>query len=226
MNQWANDQNRNQDWNPAPPNQPPRIEVRDSVIYCNGWPAGNLVPAESTNPDTFNQVQAALENHFKNQNRGILQPARAPEPQAVPDIPDDRVVNLLPHDDNDHDIETALDFALDFTFPDTAQRRWERCQYLNRLLSRKLDLDFDVAWKQFKVKGATFPFPPSSDYKDAVYERLQKACSDYYDRYCLEAEYLVPNEKEPIESNIEIDWSTTIFHKKGFDWWFDLRTRV
>ena len=74
------------------------------------------------------------------------------------------------------------------------------------------------------VKSATFAFPPSRDYKDAVYERLQKACSDYYDFYCLEAEFLVPNEHVPIESNIEIDWSTTIFHKKGFDWWFDLRT--
>ena len=172
----------------SPPDQPPKIEVRDTLIYCNGWHAGNLVPTDSTNPDAFKEVQAALENHFKDQGRGILLPVRAPGPSAVPDIPDNRIVNLLPHDKNDQDVETALNFALDFTFPDKAQRRWEHCEYMNRLLSRKLDLDFDIAWKEFKIRSAELVYPPSTDYEVFVYNNLQKACSDFYEQFSIEEE--------------------------------------
>ena len=237
MNNWADDQNRN-NWLPVPPG-PPKIEVRDTSIYRNGWKVGNLVPTDPANSPEFKEVRAALEEHFKDTVRNPRDDP-APRPSAIPDVPDHTVVNLCPSplpDDpdlwpvaNDPDIDrddlTALDFALDFTFPDTAQRRWERCEYLNRLLSRKLDLDFDIAWAEFKAKSNSFICPPSRYYKDSLFERLQKACSDYYDRYCLEAEYLVHNEHEPIELDINIDWSTTIFHQKTFDWWFDLRTQV
>ena len=61
MNEWANEQNRNnQDWIPVPPGQP-QIEVRNSSVYRNGWKVSNLVPTDSTDPDELKEVQAALE---------------------------------------------------------------------------------------------------------------------------------------------------------------------
>ena len=69
MNNWANDQNRNdqdwnrllnQDWNPDLINQPPNIEVRDSSVYRNGWKVANLVQTDSIDPEDFKEVQETL----------------------------------------------------------------------------------------------------------------------------------------------------------------------
>ena len=223
MNNWADHQNN--DWIPIPRDQPPKIEVRDTLIYCNGWPAGNLVPTESTNPDAFKEVQAALEEHFKIPNPDPRAPP--PGPDIVPNVPDKSFISLLPDDPDlwpafNDDNQTAKEFALDFEIPDKTKSRLERCEYLNRLLSRKLDIDFDIAWKAFKIRSSELIFPPSIEYKDFVYDNLQKACADFYDYFSIEEEYYIVNEHEPIELNINIDWGATIFDDLGYDWWFDI----
>ena len=230
MNNWANDQNRNdqdwnrllnQDWNPDLINQPPNIEVRDSSVYRNGWKVANLVQTDSTDPEDFKEVHETLQAHFK-----VRHPSPAPRPAAVPDVPDDSVVNLLPDDPDlfgDDEAFTANEFAAGFEIPDTNKRRIERCEYLNKLLSRKLDLDFEIAWKEFNLRGDELAYQPSPFYEDLVFETLKKACDKIYDHYCLESEYFRLNEHLPIELDIDIDWTTTFFHELGFDWWFDIR---
>ena len=215
MNEWANNQNRNnRDWyNPIFPN----IEVRDSSVYRNGWKVANLVQTDSTGPEDFKEVQETLEAHFK------VSPT--PRSTTFPDVPDNSVVDLLPDDPDlwpDDNSLTAKELALDFSIPDKTKSRLERCKYLNKLLTRKLDLDFDIAWKEFNLKRVDLVYPVSPDYEDSVLEVLQKACSNFYDYYCLESEYYRLNEHLPFELDIDIDWTTIFFHKLGFDWWFDI----
>ena len=176
MNEWANDQNRNHDWIPVPQGQP-KIEVRDSSVYRNSWKVANLVQTDSTDPEDFKEVQATLEAHFK-----VRHPSPTPRPSTVPDVPDESFVDLLPDDPDlwpDDNSLSAKEIPLDFEIPDKTKSRLERCKYLNRLLSRKLDLDFDLAWKEFSLKRADLFYPISPDYEDSVYVALQKACSDF-----------------------------------------------
>ena len=219
MNNWANHQNP--DWIPVPPDLP-NIEVRsDSSVWHNGWKIAYLVKTESADSEDFSAVQAQLEEQYK-----VRHPSPVPRPAAVPDVPDDSVVNLLPNNPDsfgDDESLTAKEFAIDFEIPDQNKSRFERCEHLNKLLSRKLDLDFEIAWKEFNLRGDALAYQPSSYYKDLIFAVLQKACDKFYDYYCLEAEYLVHNEHLPIELHINIDWSVTIFHELGFDWWFDIR---
>ena len=53
--------------------------------------------------------------------------------------------------------------------------------------------------------------------------RFRGAAPKFYDYYCIEEEYYRLNKDKPIELDIDIDWSVTIFHELGFDWWFDIR---
>ena len=93
MNNWADNQNRNYDWNPDLINQPPNIEVRDSSVYRNGWKVANLVQTDSTDPEDFKEVQETLQAHFK-----VRHPSPTPRPSTVPDVPEDNFVDLLPDD--------------------------------------------------------------------------------------------------------------------------------
>ena len=91
MNNWANHQNP--DWNPVPPDLP-NIEVRsDSSVWHNGWKIAYLVKTESADSEDFSAVQAQLEEQYK-----VRHPSPVPRPAAVPDVPDDSVVNILPDD--------------------------------------------------------------------------------------------------------------------------------
>ena len=221
MNNWANHQN--QDWNPVPPGLP-NIEIRsDSSVWRNGWKIAYLVKTESADSEDFAEVQAQLEEQYK-----VRHPSPVPRPAAVPDVPDDSIVSLLPEDPDlpdDPDLwpDDDSSIAKDFSIPDTTKSRIERCEYLNRLLSRKLDLDFDLAWKEFNHRRIfESRYPKSTHYEDSVYDALQRACTKFYNYFSIEEEYYIVNEHEPIELNISIDWAATIFDDLGYDWWFDI----
>ena len=223
MNNWANHQNP--DWNPVPPDLP-NIEVRsDSSVWRNGWKIAYLVKTESADSEDFSEVQAQLEEQYK-----VRHPSPVPRPAAVPDVPDDSIVSLLPEDPDlpdDPDLwpddDSSIAKSWDFTTPDITKSRIERCEYLNRLLSRKLDLDFNLAWREFNHRRIfESRYPISTHYEDSVYDALQRACTKFYNYFSIEEEYYIVNEHEPIELNINIDWGATIFDDLGYDWWFDI----
>ena len=214
MDHWPN-ANHNQDWF-----VPPKIEVWDNQrVFRDGYHVGDLVPNDSFDQDIFEGIQEALEAHFVSPKNSWNPPGTlVNRPKTIPDTPvDNDTVNPCPSPLPDDEDLCAEEIALDQNIT-IADSRVERCEYLKRLLSCKLDLDFDISWKTFNQRISENVFLPGPNYKEAVYNCLHRGCSDFYNYYSLEAEYFRVNEDKPIDLSITIDWSETIFHLLGFDW--------
>ena len=105
-------------------------------------------------------------------------------------------------------------------------QRLERCQYLNQLLRRKIELDFQYARQEFERRSSLQFLPTDAAYAERVRRRLETACSAYYNEYSLDLEYFRTNSRAAIELSPHVHMQENIFNSriKSFDWWFNMDT--
>ena len=105
-------------------------------------------------------------------------------------------------------------------------QRLERCQYLNQLLRRKIELDFQYTRQEYERRSSLQFLPTDAAYAERVRRRLETACSAYYNEYSLDLEYFRTNSRAAIELSPHVNMQENIFNSRiqSFDWWFNMDT--
>ena len=150
-------QNDNQDRPANPWRQPSQLVVQpNGEVFNGGTLIGNLVSDDNPNRDVFDQLRTVVARHYEdvtngNQwyNPGVnpVNPARILSNQVQDQDDDERHVHLDPRPPSpadDHEAILALQDQQFQALQDMDQNRCieNRVTYLNRLLVRKLELDF------------------------------------------------------------------------------------
>ena len=104
--------------------------------------------------------------------------------------------------------------------------RVARCQYLNQLLRRKIELDFEFTKMEYEHRSSLQFQRPDAAYSENVRRRIETACSNYYNEHSLDLNFYRRNVIHPVALPPEVNFHENIFDSgvKSFDWWFDLAT--
>ena len=157
-------------------------------VFIGGAYRGRLSYEGEDRPDAFDQLRCRFEGHYfyESEGRPGYHPAEADSNTPIlPDPEDQNNRNLQPPavgpNEEHHHILALQDQQFQALQDlDTHRRIGNRVTYLNRLLVRKLELDFDEAWREFQRRSDLQYAPPSPEYCDAVHERLQRGCCSFY----------------------------------------------
>ena len=211
--------------------------ANDGAVYNHGVHIGQLIPAGDSRQNAPDPLRQAVQRHYQEQARGpwfnpgvnVDVPAHINPQEPV----DESLVVLDPRPGSPQDDHARIVAQQDDQFKyvqelDLQRTKGNRVVYLNRLLTRKLELDFAEAWTEFQRRGSLQFLPPNPAYAQCVYDRLQSRCTNVYNRYSLDLDFYLHNPTEVVQLSRYISFQDNIFNSPvyghSYDHWFNLDT--